>query len=189
MRVQRCDYCAGPTAVQVYAGDAFGIQACRAHEEAARRDCDADLHRRGRVRLRDARIALPELFNLFPSTCSVMRSNGTIDPGWHIPVNPFPTHYMGKVRGNHWSLLVEKDDEEVTKSVPLIDFLKPELQIPGLNSDVIDRCIAILEAGVYKEAADAQDRIGIMQGPDSDHPAIRAGINKEGVIGRIFECY
>ena len=183
MRVQDCDYCRGVAVLQISAGHLIGILACRQHETDARRDCDADLHKRRRVRLTDARKALPELFSLLPPSFPVARTDGSMEEGWFVPPNSYPRRYLSYFSGSGWALPVSKEegDDEIIKCVPLT-----ELEVPGVSVAVIQRATAILDAGIYKAAADAQDCIGVMEQPFPDHPSIRAGVNKDGVLGRIL---
>ena len=188
MRPARCRYCSAEHDHDIEVGDREGIRTCAAHKPDAERDCNAHLHKTNLVRIKDARTALAAFFAALPATFAVERKNGTIDPGWSVPFDAYPERYLAKVRDVDWSIPANKGsgEEEITKAIRLTDFLKPALTIPGLSADVIRQSIAILDAGVYKAAAEAQDAIGVMAPTEPDHPNMQIMQGPTGELVRAF---
>ena len=188
MRPARCRYCPAEHDHDIEVGDREGIRTCTAHKPDAERDCNAHLHKTSLVRLKDARTALAEFFAVLPPTFAVERKSGAIDPGWHIPFDVYPERYMAKARAVDWSIPANKGSgaDEITKAIRLTDFLKPALTIQGITADVIRRSLAILDAGVYKAAAEAQDAIGVMAPTEPDHPDMRIIQGPTGELIRAF---
>ena len=170
MRAAKCRYCPAEHDWDIPAGDQEGIRTCAAHKPDAERDCNAHFHKTNMVRLRDARIALATFFDALPETFSVIRSSGELDPGWQVPFDSYPEYYISKIRGTDWGIPVIKGSGEdaITKAVRLTDFLKASLTIPGVTGHLVRQTLALLDAGVYKADADAQDRIGTMGPPEPD---------------------
>lgn len=174
MRAARCRYCPAEHDWDIPTGDHEGIRTCAAHKPAAERDCNAHFHKNNLVRLRDAQAALAEFFDAVAvaETFAVERKSGAIDPGWRIPFDSYPEYYISKIRDTDWGIPVIKGSgaDAITKAVRLTDFLKPSLTIPGVTGHLVRQTLALLDAGVYKADADAQDRIGVMAPTEPDHP-------------------
>jgi hypothetical protein len=185
MRAAKCRYCPAEHDWDIQAGDQEGIRTCAAHKPAAERDCNAHFHQNNMVRLRDARAALAEFFDAVPETFPVIRSSGELDPGWHIPFDSYPEYYIAKIRGVDWGIPVIKGSGEdaITKAFRLTDFVKLRL---GIAVETIQRSLAILDAGVYKADADAQNKIGVMTPTEPDIPYMRLVQLPTGEIIRGF---
>ena len=190
MRAARCRYCPADHKWDIYSGDQEGIRTCAAHKPDAERDCNAHFHKTCVVRLRDARAPLAEFFAALAvsETFSVRRSNGALDPGWRIPIDSFPERFVVKICNTDWGVPVVRGDgmDEINKKVRLTDFLKPEVRIPGITADLIGRTLAILDAGIYKADAEAQDAIGVMAPTGPDHNGIRLMQGPAGELIRAF---
>jgi len=188
MRPARCRYCPAEHDHDIEVGDREGIRTCATHKPDAVRDCNAHMHKTNLVRLRDARTALAEFFGKLPDTFAVERKNGTIDPGWRVPFDSHPERFLAKARDVDWSIPANKGSggEEITKAIRLTEFLKPALTIPGLSAEIIRRTLALLDAGIYKADAEAQDAIGVMAPTDPDHPHMQIMQGPTGELVRAF---
>ena len=145
----------------------FGILCCPNHEEDAVRDVRAHLHRTKKVRLSQGPEFLPEFFACLPETFSVRRSSGAVEAGWRLsPTNYINPQFIFKT-GGEWYLPACTDG--MNRMVPIRSFMEPELHLPGLTQAIMDRTIAILEAGVYAESVAEQQEMAVA--PETPIPA------------------
>jgi hypothetical protein len=145
----------------------FGILCCNNHETDAVRDVRSHLHRTNKVRLGQGPEFLPEFFTILPETFSVRRSSGAVEAGWRLsPSNYINPQFITKV-GGEWYLPACTDG--MSRLVPIRSFMEPELHLPGLTHAMMDRTIAILEAGVYVESFNQQQEMTVA--PETPIPA------------------
>ncbi len=167
MRAQVCFYCPAPSTGEVGVTMHFGILCCNNHEADAIRDIRAHLHRTNKVRLGQGPEFLPEFFAALPETFSVRRSSGAVEAGWRLsPSNYINPQFITKV-GGEWYLPACTDG--MSRLVPIRSFMEPELHLPGLTQAMMDRTIAILDAGVYVESVNQQQEMAVA--PETPIPA------------------
>ena len=146
----------------------FGIKHCDKHKAAAKRDCNAYMHRNHIVDMRDAMV-MPVMAPLFNQrSFTVTRTNGVLDEGWRLREG---THYDTQhmcVLKDEWHVPIYKG--ELVKCVPIKKLL---------NTEDASTVIAALEAGVY--AADA----GKAAAPVADPSCIGLAVC-DGVVCRVF---
>ena len=197
LREQVCDYCR----VKLYVGNestpsnnasvcimhTFGILCCNEHAAWAKRDCNAYLGRRGRIRMADAETvpaikgfldALRERKGGFP----VVRTYGDIDHGWQISGWSVerPDHIC-KTPTGEWLLLVKTLDEkrDLVKGVYISEYLRNDItcHFPEGFAQTVGNALTALNSGnIYGEEMLEWNELS--QEPDNGHIPDPAYIQK-----------
>ena len=188
MRAARCRYCPADHDWDIEVSYREGIRTCAAHRSNAERDCNAHMHKTNLVRLRDGRVALTEFFGALPDTFAVERKSGAVDPGWRVRFEDYEPQFIMKIRDVDWGIPVIKGvgEEAIAKAVRIKDFLNPALELPAMTAEIIQRSLAILDTGIYKADADAQDLIATMIPTEPDHPYMQIIQTPTGELVRAF---
>ena len=158
----RCFYCGCFGNNHICSGDLEGIIACDDHTTEALRDCQAFLHQTDKVLLRDA-IGNPDLKPFFDAllllpSFPTIRSSGAVDEGWSIPDHVISCNgRICKGPDGDWSVPIEKQTEAIGRGATFQSFLTAG--VPGITPERVAAAIAALDAGIYREAAEAQARI------------------------------
>jgi len=164
MRRCECFYCGAEDAGVVLVDWRFGMKVCEIHRPNAERDCRAYLHRQNFVRIEDAMeiTALKKFLDVLAAhpLLRVERTNGTIDEDWSLRIgNIMEPAFFSK--GERWGVPMFCKRINQNKTVPIINFLRPELTtgmvLPADWHAVIEGAIDILKEGVYKAEAEAYD--------------------------------
>ena len=164
MRRCECFYCGAEDTYSVLVDWRFGMKVCEIHRPNAERDCRAYLHRQNFVRIEDA-MEIPALKKFLDVLAAhpllrVERTNGTIDEDWSLRIgNIMEPAFFSK--GERWGVPMYCKRINQNKTVPIINFLRPELTtgmvLPADWSAIVDGVLDILADGVYKAEAEAYD--------------------------------
>ena len=164
MRRCECFYCGAEDTSVVLVDWRFGMKVCRVHRLNAERDCKAYLHRQNFVRIEDA-FKIPLLKRFLDVLAAhpllrVERSNGTIEDDWSLRIgSPMESAFFSKAE--RWGVPMYCKRINMNKTVPIINFLRPELTtgmvLPADWHDIIEEVIDCLVNGVYKAEAEAYD--------------------------------
>jgi hypothetical protein len=171
------------------------MKVCEIHRANAERDCRAYLYRQNFVRIEDA-IEIPALKTFLDVLAAhpqlvVERTNGTMDDDWSLRIgSPMEPAFFSK-NEERWGVPMYCKRINQNKTVPIINFLRPEISIgmvlPANWSTIIEGVIDVLKEGVYKAEAEAYDYA--RNHDDSEiitETAGVAGIIYEGSTERIF---
>lgn len=140
----------------------FGIIHCPEHQDSAKVDICAFMHKHKYVAMRDAlrNPVLAPLFEILQRGVSVVRSNGQLQPGWTLLVDMFsPTCRLEGANGQ-WFCKFVREEDDIQKTVPLNSLFTQDGS-PSEKNILID-AIAALDAGIYKDTAMRQ-----VQDPES----------------------
>jgi len=161
-----CFYChanmTGCVQIELY----FGIHHCNEHAGAARRDCDAYLHRKGLFPMSRAHEVSPIeklLVTLDTTPFKLKTSEGYIG-GWSVDYG-----YAGRetyLRYNPakdvWTVLLYRNvDRDSGRQVSIREILEP-ITINAFPSDIcelVNQVDVLLRMGIYKDAEAAQRRL------------------------------
>jgi len=164
MRRCECFYCGAEDVGVVLVDWRFGMKVCKIHRPNAERDCRAYLHRQNFVRIEDA-MEIPALKTFLDILAAhprlrVERTNGTIDEDWSLRIGcPMEPAFFSK--GERWGIPMYCKRINQNKTVPIINFLRPELTtgmvLPADWAAIIDKVLDVLADGVYKAEAEAYD--------------------------------
>ena len=164
MRRCECFYCGAEDTGVVLVDWRFGMKVCEIHRPNAERDCRAYLHRQNFVRIEDA-MEIPALKKFLDVLAAhpllrVERTNGTIDEDWSLRIgNIMEPAFFSK--GERWGVPMFCKRINQNKTVPIINFLRPELTtgmvLPADWAAIIDKVLDVLADGVYKAEAEAYD--------------------------------
>jgi len=155
MRYAKCYYCNSPEYDDRYIDDIFGIRHCPDHATWARRDCNAYLHEKKKVSLRDAwkQPVLHELLTLLTTnTVHVLRSNGLVESGWILRPSAnysFAPEFLVYLEGE-WLIPMKHKTEDMQKHVPIMSLLREE-NAGILRKELVDQVLAVLQEGLYKQ--------------------------------------
>jgi len=157
MRDNRCAYCNNESVSDYGEIYLFGISHCHEHVLAARRDYNAYLHKNNHVTLYDAFTNIhlrPLLTFLENNDVHVSRTNGIIENNWRLRKANFADFIRISKINNMWCVPMIHNNH-ITKNVPIISFLNPEILISNaavfpLNFvQMIQDALTILDAGIY----------------------------------------
>lgn len=182
MRTDRCFYCPAYGCTQTEIIQNFGIFSCAPHDADATRDCNAYLHRLGRVRLGQARIhpALKPFFDALPPEFPTVRKSGLVDPGWSILEGT--EQFLFRDGEGVWCIRLRKNSEGLERGATLKSFL--DAGVPGITADLVSGTLAALEAGIY--AADVAAQAGLELEVVKESPGVQLEMYN-GVLCRMFK--
>jgi len=151
IRSPECDYC-GAESIGNYPAihRLHGIKMCAAHQSLAARDVSAYLHTKQVVKVEDFLERFPLLTDL--TSIKVPRSDGSVTLGASLMRSNFEESAFVRYSPNgHWNIRVvwPTPAGEMNKDIKVKD-----LALSGVDVAPI---MAVLEAGFYKEAYDAQE--------------------------------
>ena len=166
MRRCECFYCGAEDEGAVTIDWRFGIKVCRAHQERGERDCRAYLHRQNFVRIEDA-LRIPtlrrflDILQIHPFL-AVERTSGAIEDDWSFRAGSvFESAFFSFSSAGRWDVPMYNKRLNVNKSVPIINFLRPEITagmvLPADWPTIIEDAIDTLTEGVYRADAEAYD--------------------------------
>lgn len=180
MRTNECFYCPDDGVRQVLIVDNFGLLCCKAHEAAAERDCNAYLHKSGRVRFQDAKEALKPFFEVLPTTFPTVRKSGAIDPGWSV-IGGREEFLFREDDTGEWYLRLEKRGFNLSRGASLRSFL--DAGVPGVTADLLAAAIATLDVGIY--AADVVAQKGLQLERVKEAAGVHIAVH-DGLLCRVF---
>jgi hypothetical protein len=176
----------------------IGIMTCKEHVAWAKRDCNAFMGRRGRIRIEDAD-AIPAI-NIFLTALKereggfpVLRKSGDIDHGWELagPTFDRPNHIC-KIDKPEWYIPVQTIDEsrDMTKQVGIHEFMRDDIKchFPEGFEELVKNAIAALEAGFYKDEMREWEALSLEpdNGMEPDIPHIKNVVDSAGREGRVL---
>jgi len=187
MRQCVCFYCGAEDSGAVLVDWRFGMKVCEIHRPNAERDCRAYLHGQNFVRIEDAK-AFPPLKKFLDILVAhpllrVERTNGSIENDWSLRMGNYiePAFFS---KSDRWGVPMYCKRINMNKTVPIINFLRPELIIgmllPADWSAIVEDVIDCLENGVYKADAEAYDYA-------RNHDESEKIVETEGVATVIYE--
>jgi len=157
MRKHACFYCdADPENDErtEYGGD-VGIRYCAAHKTSAKRDSNAYLHEKKKVRTTDGvdhPILGPFLTGLLKPT-AVLRSDGSWQDGWTLQHGLTAKHEALTCGDGVWHIPMMNTELEIAKRVPLPNFADPAN--PACRGTWIAAAVphiqSVLDAGIYSD--------------------------------------
>lgn len=189
LRRCECFYCGAEDTGVVVIEHLFGMKVCDTHRINAKRDCKAYLHRENLVRVNDAfrTPALKCFLDILVAHpfIAVQRTNGDIEYDWCFREGHFyDPAFLSRSAEGKWSVPTHCRRTNQNKNVPIINFLRPEINgkmnLPDNWQAVIEDAIDTLVNGVYKADAEAYDYA-------RNHDESEKIVETEGVATVIYE--
>ena len=165
----------------------FGIISCDAHRHWAMRDCNAYMHSKGIVRLRDAQNihglseVIAEIIDK-NGTFHVTRTSGAIETGWKVVEDAFEYPSLEKFDGT-WRIYLT--NTKLRKFVPLDEFRKSSVFSPSF-AELTTVAIDILNRGVYLTDYERQCRLAAEASNISEEQFIQTAIMPNGTVVRML---
>ena len=153
MRLQQCSYCSMPSTHATSICYLFGILSCNTHHVWAIRDCQAYMHEKKIVTIRDARKVdclskFLKYLEDFNGQFYIKRTNGDIENGWMF--ENIPNDTLSEVDGK-WGVKVN-NSKNITKYVWLEDILIYSKNVfPEDFSDCVKEVLEVLTKGLFLE--------------------------------------
>jgi len=187
MRRCECFYCGVEDTDVVLVDWRFGIKVCEVHRANAERDCKAYLHRQNFVRIEDA-FKIPLLKRFLDILAAhpllrVERTNGIIEDDWSLRIGSSmePAFFS---KAERWGVPMYCKRINMNKTVPIINFLRPEIKekmnLPDNWHAIIEDAIDTLVNGIYTAEAEAYDYA-------RNHDDSEKIVETEGVATVIYE--
>lgn len=174
MRVQVCSYC-NKCLGDIDGGVAlvsrmFGILHCDEHFDSASRDVGAYMNKNRVIRMLDTYThpKLRPLFDILRAGIHVKRSNGQWEPDWRPMDDPFHTPNLIRKQHGQWVCTFQTTLDsmyDITKGVALQTIFDGMPNLGPGYMDCLANAIFAMDKGIYKEDADKQEGLSIVELP------------------------